>query len=480
MSDIDDHLPRAGARSSSSSSGTASRSRSWRSASSLSLWATGVLDLNQSLAGFGDPAVIFIASLFVVSESLDATGVTVVGRAGADQPARREPYAADRPDDAARRGADGADQRQRRGRRAAAGGRRDGGAARPLAVAAAAAARLRRARRLAARADGHAGERDRLGGRATRPASGSFGYFEFALVGVPLVVGTIAIVVLFGERLLPHRSAARRSRPTSATTRARSSSSTSSTHDAGRAPHAQARRRRGRHPAALELRSARRSSRAWSPTAATSSSSPCSETARTSARTRRVLAVGDTLLLRGTWDALEENLDDPAVLVVDAARARPAAGGAARARARSARSSCSPAMVVLLATGAVPPVVAGLLAAGAIVVLGVLDVEQCYRAISWTTVILVAGMIPLSTAMTRDRRRGEARRRARATSSATPDRYALLARPLRAHRRARPADQQHGDGADRDPGRRLGRGRHGRLGEAGADVASPSPRPRRS
>ena len=30
----------------------------------------------------------------------------------------------------------------------------------------------------------------------------------------------------------------------------------------------------------------------------------------------------------------------------------------------------------------------------------VLTVEQCYRAISWTTVILVAGMIPLSTAMT--------------------------------------------------------------------------------
>jgi di/tricarboxylate transporter len=44
-------------------------------------------------------------------------------------------------------------------------------------------------------------------------------------------------------------------------------------------------------------------------------------------------------------------------------------------------------------------VVAGLLAACAIVLLGVLSVEQSYRAISWTTVILVAGMIPLSTAM---------------------------------------------------------------------------------
>ena len=36
-------------------------------------------------------------------------------------------------------------------------------------------------------------------------------------------------------------------------------------------------------------------------------------------------------------------------------------------------------MVVLLATGAVPPAVAGLLAAGAIIVFGVLSIEQAYR-----------------------------------------------------------------------------------------------------
>ncbi len=42
----------------------------------LALWATGILTLQQSLAGFSDPTVLFIASLFVVSEGLDATGVT--------------------------------------------------------------------------------------------------------------------------------------------------------------------------------------------------------------------------------------------------------------------------------------------------------------------------------------------------------------------------------------------------------------------
>ena len=32
---------------------------------------------------------------------------------------------------------------------------------------------------------------------------GSFGFFEFALAGVPLLVGTVAIIVVFGEKLLP-------------------------------------------------------------------------------------------------------------------------------------------------------------------------------------------------------------------------------------------------------------------------------------
>ena len=57
------------------------------------------------------------------------------------------------------------------------------------------------------------------------------------------------------------------------------------------------------------------------------------------------------------------------------------------------------AMVVLLATGAVPAVVAGLLAAGALVLSNTVTVPQAYRSISWTTVVLVGGMTPLSLAM---------------------------------------------------------------------------------
>ena len=37
---------------------------------------------------------------------------------------------------------------------------------------------------------------------------GGFGFFEFALVGVPLLAGTMAIIVLFGQRLLPERNGA--------------------------------------------------------------------------------------------------------------------------------------------------------------------------------------------------------------------------------------------------------------------------------
>ena len=85
------------------------------------------------------------------------------------------------------------------------------------------------------------------------------------------------------------------------------------------------------------------------------------------------------LLLQGTWKALDEHLDDPDVLVVNSPdvvrrQAVPMGAGAKQA------IGVLVAMVVLLATGLVPAVVAGLLAACAMVVLGVVGVEQAYRA----------------------------------------------------------------------------------------------------
>jgi di/tricarboxylate transporter len=111
-----------------------------------------------------------------------------------------------------------------------------------------------------------------------------------------------------------------------------------------------------------------------------------------------VLMAGDTLLLQGTWAALDEHLGDPEVLVVNPPetvrqQAVPMGQGAPQALAVLG------GMVLLLATGLLPSVVVGLVAACAMVVLGVVRVEQAYRGINWTTVILIGGMTPLSTAM---------------------------------------------------------------------------------
>ncbi|WP_197511177.1 SLC13 family permease [Tessaracoccus coleopterorum] len=57
------------------------------------------------------------------------------------------------------------------------------------------------------------------------------------------------------------------------------------------------------------------------------------------------------------------------------------------------------AMVILLTTGLIPAPVVGVGAALAMVVLRVLSVDEAYRGISWTTVILVGGMMSLSAAM---------------------------------------------------------------------------------
>jgi di/tricarboxylate transporter len=109
------------------------------------------------------------------------------------------------------------------------------------------------------------------------------------------------------------------------------------------------------------------------------------------------LAVGDTLLLQGAWSDLDRQLESGDLLAVDppalVRRAVPLGHGARRTIAVLV------VMVVLLAFGLVPPAAAGLLAAGALVLLGVVGIEQAYRSVSWNTVILLAAMFSLSTAL---------------------------------------------------------------------------------
>jgi di/tricarboxylate transporter len=363
----------------------------------LTLWATGILDLGQTLAGFGDPVVVFIASLFVVSESLDATGVTawagqkLVERVGASR-TRLIVYtlllvavltaliSV------------------------------NGAVAALLPVVTLTAIRLGRlpSQILIPLAFGaHAGSLLALTGTpvnilvsnaSSDAGAGSFGFFEFALVGIPLVAGTIVIVVLFGKRLLPNRSARALSADFSEHAKTIAGQYTLE-EDVAKALFT---REAGVAEVVVPPRSEIIGETVF-PGMVTSSGDfvilAVQRKGEDLGPGESTLAPGDTLLLQGAWSALGEGLEgDPDVLVVDSADLIRRQAVPLGLKAKEAIVVLA-GMVVLLATGAVPAAVAGLLAAGALIVLRVLTMEQAYRAISWTTVILVGAMIPLSTAM---------------------------------------------------------------------------------
>jgi di/tricarboxylate transporter len=384
----------------------------------LALWATGVLDLGQALAGFGDPAVIFIASLFVVSESLQETGVTawagqqLVGRVGESRTRLLVALLGLVAVVTALISVNGA-------------------VAALLPVAVVLALRLRRpaSQLLLPLAFGaHAGSLLTLSGSpvnvlasefAHDAGAGSFGYFSFALAGLPLVVGTLAVILLFGERLLPHRASRQGSRDFG--DHARTLMEQYGLDDGSELLT----RRSGVAEVVVPPRTDLVGDVVFPGMVTESGELVVLAVQRRGQELtgETTLAVGDTLLLQGTWGALERQLDDEVLVVDDPGLVRrqvPLGPGAGRAVIVLA------AMVVLLATGAVPPAVAGLLAAGAIVVSGALTVDEAYRGISWSTVILVAGMIPLSTAMTET---GAAQKLADALVDTVGDHggYALLA-----------------------------------------------------
>jgi di/tricarboxylate transporter len=56
-------------------------------------------------------------------------------------------------------------------------------------------------------------------------------------------------------------------------------------------------------------------------------------------------------------------------------------------------------MVVLMVTGVVPTVIATLIAAAAVVLGGCLSAREAYRSISWSSVVLIAAMIPMGLAL---------------------------------------------------------------------------------
>jgi di/tricarboxylate transporter len=112
------------------------------------------------------------------------------------------------------------------------------------------------------------------------------------------------------------------------------------------------------------------------------------------------LAAGDHMLLQGTWKALDKQLSDPQVLVVDSPelvrrQAVPLGLGAKEAIAILVL------LVIMLATGWVPAAIAGVICAILMILSRVITLPQAYKGIDWNTCFLIAGMLPLATAMSK-------------------------------------------------------------------------------
>jgi di/tricarboxylate transporter len=443
--------------------------------SALTLAASGVLSLDQALAGFGDTTVLFIAALFVVSEGIDSTGVTtwagqqLIDRAGASRTrliilmmllvALLTAVISV-----------------------------NGAVAALLPMVVVIALRVGRAPSslLMPLAFGaHAGSLLALTGTpvhilvsdaAIEAGEAGFGYFEFGLVGVPVVIGAIAIVVLLGTRLLPERMA--ESIPPNLSDHARTlidqyslgewvarlevqdgSSLVDMTPSAidlaaypglslvgvqgergvslpantpigagfvitarghtdvihhfaeanvlVRLPGKTGGKLIDRQVGVVEVVIPPRSDligEKMFPGMVTESGDfvvlAIQRSGENLDRQPTPLAVGDTMLLQGTWDALDRRVEsDRDVLVVDSPSLVRRQAVALGPRAWWAISILV-VMVILLATNAVPAVEAALLAAGAMILTRVVTIYQAYKSVSWTTVVLVAGMIPLSTAVT--------------------------------------------------------------------------------
>ena len=441
----------------------------------LALYATGVLSVNEALAGFGDPVVLFIAALFVVSEGIDAAGVTtwagqaLLGKVG-DRP--RSVLIAVMALTAL----------------VSALITLNGAAAAllPMVVVIAAKIKVPATRMLMpmvfAGSSGSllvltASPVNVLASDASADAgAGGFSFFSFALVGLPLVLGTMAICAVLGPKVLPERPSRLlppdlsryastiaehydlrngfyrlRVRQQSPLVGVQASAVNLSDFDGVELIGVQA---KGEVPAlvreALEVDDvlivsgpseeiselAMRDVLAVAMRPLTNDQeslvnremgvaelvvpprSPLvGETVfpgmvrsselvilavqrlgRDRGRQSTTLSEGDTLLVHGSWSAVEALSDHGDVLVVnspDLVRRQAVPLGAKAVPAIAVLAG----MIVLLALGLVPAAVAGLLAATFMVLLRVVSVNQAYRSVNWQTVVLIGGLIPLSTAI---------------------------------------------------------------------------------
>jgi di/tricarboxylate transporter len=436
----------------------------------LALWATGVLGFPEVLAGFGDPVVVFIATLFVVSEGIDSTGVTawagqvIVRHAGTTRIRVLVAVTVLAAVLSALITLNGAVA-----------------ALLPLVVVLAVRIGELPSRMLMPLSfAGSAGSLLMLTGTpvniivsdaAQDAGAGAFPFFSFAVVGVPLVIGTVAISVFLGPRLLPA------TRPAHPAADLAVHAQTLGSHyaltdrfyrlrvpelspllglgvddvDLAAYPEVtivglQDGRGRARTDSSIDVDDVLvvtgPNDQVDSLTADASlavSMTPAGELMNREAgvveavipprsslvgetvfpgmlRSRDLvivavqrmgkdrgnrqtqLAEGDAILVHGPWAALDELTRDRDVLLVDSPELvrRQAIPWGSKA---SVAVAILAATVILLATGLVPPAMAGLLGATAMVLMRVVGPRQAYRAISWQIIVMIGALIPLSGAI---------------------------------------------------------------------------------
>lgn len=358
----------------------------------LALYATGATTFEQTIAGFGDPIVVYLAGLFVVSEALDATGLT----AWAGQQLTRRVG-------------------ERRAAVMIALMLLSAGLTALISVNGAVAALVPVAVMLARRIRqpasqlliplafaAHAGSMLTLLGTpinvmvselSVEAGGRPFGFFEFAVVGIPLLTGTILIAVLLGPRLLPNHVPQNAPKDLSRHAQVLAAeyqltpAETAVTYEAGvteivippRSPFI------GDHvfpgmlteTGDLVVVAVHRAGQALG---------------------RADLRPGDVLLLRGPWESIDARVRHHGIVAVDAPDLVRRQSVTVGPRAYAALVVLV-AMCVLLALGLMPPAIVVLAAAGVLVAIRVVSIEQAQRSISLPTLVIVAGMIPLSSAI---------------------------------------------------------------------------------
>ena len=111
------------------------------------------------------------------------------------------------------------------------------------------------------------------------------------------------------------------------------------------------------------------------------------------------LRFGDILLVQGPWSHILTLREHPNDFVVMGQPER-MTGAPMRSKAGLTLLIMG-AMLVFLVTNLLPVATASLMAALAVILSGCLTMDEAYRAIDWRSLVLIAGMLPLSQAMER-------------------------------------------------------------------------------